>query len=117
MEKIVNYIKEGLLSLKTIKKDKMEYKSYLARVKKLPADYRKVFKEVNKYVWSYSDPSGKETMQIVGGLLELFEIGAAEGKPVKDITGPNVGEFADGLVQEIDHSWATKPRQKLNSKF
>jgi DNA-binding ferritin-like protein (Dps family) len=117
-KKTINeYIKEGLISLKNIKKDKAEYKAYLARVDVLPKDYKKVYEAVSQYIWSYSDTSGHSALNVVGGLLELFEEGVAEGRTVKEVTGDDIGEFAEGLAKEIDNSWISASKEKLTQKF
>ncbi|TDW13189.1 DNA-binding ferritin-like protein (Dps family) [Breznakia blatticola] len=114
---IKNYIKEGLVSLKNIKKDKEEYRKYKARIEALPKDYKDVYEHVEKYLWSHADTSGHNAQQVIGGLLEMFEDGVAQGLSVKQITGDDVGEFADSLAKEIDHSWVNKEKEKLTKRF
>ena len=94
--------------------DKKEYREYMARVKKLPRDYRKMFDGIKDYVWTASgtlDGSLKELY----GVIELFEQGAADGKKVLEITGKDVAAFCDELTRD-SRTWQGKMREKLNAK-
>ena len=50
---------------------------------------------------------------IFGGILDLLEEGAAEGKKVTDLTGKDVAAFCDDLVRD-EQTWKDKYRKKLN---
>lgn len=73
--------------------EKKEYRKMMNRVEALPEDYRFVYKKIQKYMWIFG---GSLDMN---GLLEVFEEGAAEGKPVLDITGEDVATFCDDLIR------------------
>lgn len=107
-------IKKGLESLKTIKKDKREYREYLERVKALPEDYRFVFEKITHYMWSlFGGGDGYDMIAIHADLLELFESGAAEKKPILEITGEDVAAFCDELLRNAK-TYTENQRQKLN---
>ena len=107
-------IEKGFESLKTLKKDKREYKEFLERVKALPADYGFVYKKISEYLWSYAGGGdGYDMLAIQAGLLELFETGAANGKQVLEVTGEDVAAFADELLRSA-RTYTEDRRAKLN---
>lgn len=118
MSKIINKsidtIKQGLISLKNIKKEKREYKKFLARIKALPEDYRFVFDKIQKYIWSLSGGGdGYDIISLQGNLLELFEASALDGKKVSDVTGKDVAEFCDELLRNA-RTYTGNMREKMN---
>ena len=65
-------------------------------------------------MWTSGGPSDwKEISRIFGGILDLFEEGAATGKKVTDLTGEDVAGFCDELVKDAK-TWRDKYRTKLN---
>lgn len=95
--------------------DKREWKAMEARAKVLPSEYRKAYEAMQKYMWTAGAAplEWKETSRIFGGILDLFEEGAAEGKKVTDLTGEDVAAFCDDLVKD-EKTWRDKYRTKLN---
>ncbi|UOQ92044.1 DUF1048 domain-containing protein [Halobacillus shinanisalinarum] len=94
--------------------DKREWKAMEARAKALPSEYRNAYNAIKKYMWTAGGPSDwKEISRIFGGILDLFEEGAAEGKKVTDLTGEDVAAFCDELVKDAN-TWNDKYRTKLN---
>lgn len=87
--------------------EKKEYRKMMARVKALPEDYRYAYEKMQKYMWAFG--SGFD----MGGLIELFEGGAAEGKRVLDITGEDVAAFCDELIRASGGEIVTQA-EKLN---
>ena len=84
------------------------------RVKALPKDYQVVFSEISKYLWQFaSNDAGVLNMQI--DILDMFEMGALDGKDVFDIMGKDVIGFCDGLLGEIpEHTWIGKMKSGIN---
>ncbi len=80
-------------------KEKREYKEQMARVQALPRGYQYVFKKIQERMWMFVTDAGYDMMQIHYDLIDLFETGAAEGKPVLDITGDDVAAFCDELLR------------------
>ena len=94
--------------------DKREWKRMEERAKKLPSEYSNAYNAIKKYMWTTGGPSDwKETSRIFGGILDLFEEGAAEDKKVTDLTGEDVAAFCDDLVKDTK-TWNDKYRKKLN---
>ncbi|WP_394234428.1 DUF1048 domain-containing protein [Niallia oryzisoli] len=94
--------------------DKREWKAMEARAKALPSEYSNAYNAIKKYLWTSGGPSDwKESVRIFGGILDLFEEGAADGKKVTDLTGKDVAAFCDELVKD-SKTWMDKYRAKLN---
>jgi DNA-binding ferritin-like protein (Dps family) len=94
--------------------EKREWKAIEARAKELPSEYLNAYKAIQKYMWTAGGPTDwKDVSRIFGGILDLFEEGAAEGKKVTDLTGEDVAAFCDELVRD-SITWKDKYRAKLN---
>ena len=85
--------------LKKIIDDKKQWRQMEARAKALPRDYRIVYEEMKKYLFKFSAGNGMETVALLNDLLGLFESGAADGRRVLDVTGPDVAAFCDELLK------------------
>lgn len=102
--------------LKFIKKmmgDKKEYREQMARVKALPEDYQFVFEKIHGYVWSLAGGDGSDILKTQHELIELFEVSAAEGEHVLDVTGEDVIGFCDEFFRDTK-KWTDNYRNKLN---
>lgn len=94
--------------------DKREWKELEARSQALPSEYHNAYNAIKKYIWTSDSPSDwKDISRIFGGIIDLFEEGAAEGKKVTDLTGEDVAAFCDELVKD-SITWRDKYRAKLN---
>ncbi|MFK4086649.1 DUF1048 domain-containing protein [Kribbella sp. NPDC020789] len=78
---------------------KKQWRAHVARVKALPADYQIVYKEIQRYVFKVG-PVDLADGNLLTGLVDFFEEGAAAGKGVLEVTGPDVAAFVDGLLQD-----------------
>ncbi|MDQ0233337.1 DUF1048 domain-containing protein [Metabacillus malikii] len=98
--------------------DKREWKQMEARAKALPSEYNNAYKAIQKYLWNTgAGPTDwKDNSRIFGGILDLFEEGAAEGKEVTSLTGEDVATFCDELVKD-EKTWKDKYRKKLNDSI
>lgn len=85
--------------LKKILGDKKEWKAMEARAEALPADYRIVYGEIQKYMWKFTAGNGLDIIAILQDLLGLFEAGAADGRTVLQVTGEDVAAFCDELLR------------------
>lgn len=102
--------------LELIKKmigDKKEYREQMARVEALPEDYRFVFEKIQGYLWSFAGGDGSDMLKLQYELIELFEISAADGKQVLDVTGEDVAGFCDELLHDTK-KWTDHYRKRLN---
>lgn len=99
------------------REEKKEYKAFLKRVELLPPDYKFVFKEIQEYMWTFSDFTGEKMLEATSDLLDMFEEGVANGVDVFTLTGEDVGEFADGIVREVANTWIEDRKRKINKKI
>lgn len=106
MDNIINTIIGGL-------KEKKRYRMAEKRAKALPTEYADAYKEIKHYIWG---TSGILTIDPLVSLTDILEEAAADGKPVLDITGPDVAAFADELVRG-EKSWKDQQRKKLNGNI
>ncbi len=72
----------------------------MARVKALPQDYQIVYKEIQKYLFKVGPVELSEGTDLLSGIIDLFEEGAALGKGVLQVTGSDVAAFCDDLIKE-----------------
>ena len=70
----------------------------------------KYFKKLKIYM-AFSDHSGANMFNALTDLLDLFEEGAANGTPIKNITGEKVGDFAETIVNEVAGKWTDKQKE------
>lgn len=100
--------------------EKKEYRQMMKRVNTLPQDYRIAFKKVQSYMYNIGAINGDSAVfvnfNVFMGLLELFETSVAEGKNVIDITGSDVGRFADEFMAAYSTDTKTV-RDKLNQEI
>ena len=92
---------------------KREYKQQMARVEALPEDYQYVFKKIQSHMWMFAAGAGYDMMKIHYDLVELFEAGASEGKPVLEITGEDVAAFCEELLRNA-RTYTEDWREALN---
>lgn len=90
---------DDYFNLSKMLQSKREYKKQMERVRALPADYRYVFEKVQGHMWQFAAGAGYDMMEVQIGLIDLFEEGAAEGKPVLEVTGEDVGGFVEELLK------------------
>lgn len=99
--------------------EKRAYRKMMKRVDALPRDYRFAFRKIQHYMFTVGAPGGDMTiftdLTMFTDLVDLLEAGAAEGRPVLDITGSDVGRFSDEfmLASAAD---AEKLRKKRNKE-
>ena len=87
------------------RKWKKKWRAHKARVKALPQDYQIVYKEIQNYLFKVghselTDGTNFFSTDLLAGILDLFEEGAARGKGVLEVTGRDVAVFCDDLIQD-----------------
>ncbi|WP_346769940.1 DUF1048 domain-containing protein [Cytobacillus firmus] len=94
--------------------EKKAWREMENRAKSLPEDYGIAYKAMQKYLWNTgSVMDWQETKFVFNHIIDLLEEAAADGKPVKEVTGNDVAAFCDDLASDAK-SWVDKQRQKLN---
>jgi DNA-binding ferritin-like protein (Dps family) len=95
-----------------------EFKTFESRIKKLPADYQAAWREINAYIWSYSDFTGRNLMPILDSALGLFEETAANGQSVQEVLGDDIRDFCSALAgEEGAKTYRDKWRKQLNNNI
>ena len=107
MRKLISYFKY-------VRQEKLRYKQVEARAKALPEEYRFMYDKIQHYMWNHAGGDGMDMIRVLADLLELFEAGAAEGKRVLEVTGPDVAELCDELLGTTK-TWTKKWHEALNS--
>lgn len=95
---------------------KQEYREQVARAAALPEDYRFVYEKIVNYMWNFAGGTGMDMLQTQYDLIDLFELSAAEGKHVLEVTGRDAASFCDGLIQD-NTLWTDGVRRRLNRKI
>lgn len=96
-----------------VAEEKRRYRQTEARAKALPKEYGFVYHKIQHYMWSHAGGDGMGMIPILADLLELFEAGAADGKPVLEMTGSDVAAFCDELLSNTK-TWTAKWHEALN---
>ena len=90
------------MGIKDIIKGKKEWRAHVARVKLLPKDYQIVYKEIQKYLYKVGPAELTEGIDLLSGIVDFFEEGAALGKGVLEVTGSDVAAFCDELIKDSE---------------
>jgi DNA-binding ferritin-like protein (Dps family) len=88
------------MSIRDIIEGKKKWRAHMARVKALPQDYQIVYKEIQKYLFKVGPVELTEGTNLLSGIVDLFEEGAALGKGVLEVTGRDVAAFCDALIKD-----------------
>jgi DNA-binding ferritin-like protein (Dps family) len=88
------------MSIREIIEGKKEWRAHMARVKALPQEYRIVYKEIQKYLFKVGPVELTEGVDLLSGIVDFFEEGAAAGKGVLEVTGSDVAAFCDDLIKD-----------------
>ncbi len=87
------------------RKWQQKWRAHMARVKALPQDYQIVYKEIQNYLFKVGPvelTGGTDFLStdLLSGIIDLFEEGAALGKGVLEVTGSDVAAFCDDLIKD-----------------
>ncbi len=77
-----------------------KWRAHMARVKALPQDYQIVYKEIQNYLFKVGPVELTDGTDLLSGIVDLFEEGAALGKGVLEVTGNDVAAFCDDLIKD-----------------
>ena len=94
-------------------REKLEWRAYVRRRKALPPDYRTVLTHIEKFILAFA-ADGSIT-GVLYGMVELFEEGAAAGRPVAEVTGDDVAAFASNVLAASQAAtWTGRRAEALN---
>ncbi|MDP9869406.1 DUF1048 domain-containing protein [Streptosporangium brasiliense] len=78
--------------------EKKRYRHYKARIKQLPENYRIAVEAVERYLMHFGPADGAGAMAMYEDLADLFEQGAADRTPIRDIVGDDPIEFVEAFM-------------------
>lgn len=87
------------MNIKDIIKSKKEWRVHMARVKMMPNDYQIVYEEIQKYLYKVGPIELSKGIDLLIGIIDLFEEGVLAGKDVLEVTGNDVATFCDDLIK------------------
>ncbi|RKS08375.1 DNA-binding ferritin-like protein (Dps family) [Nocardiopsis sp. Huas11] len=87
------------MGIQDIIEGKKQWRAHVARVKALPPDYQVVYKEMQKYLFMVGPVEPAEG-NLLSEIVDFFEEGAAQGKGVLELIGPDVAAFCDDLIKD-----------------
>jgi DNA-binding ferritin-like protein (Dps family) len=87
------------MGIQDIIEGKKRWRAHVARVKALPPDYRIVYQEIQRYLFKVG-PVDLAEGNLLSGIVDFFEEGAAAGKGVLELIGSDVAAFADDLIKD-----------------
>jgi DNA-binding ferritin-like protein (Dps family) len=102
------------MGIQDIIEGKRQWRAHVARVKALPPDYRIVYQEIQKYLFKVG-PVDLAESNLLAGIVDFFEEGAASGKGVTQLIGTDVAAFADGLIKDSP-TYADRYQASLSSR-
>jgi len=79
--------------------EKQQWRALQKRAQQLPNDYAIVYHEIQKYYLKVAPVQITSNFDSLSALLDLFEAGSSQSKPVLDVTGKDVAAFADALIE------------------
>ena len=85
------------MSIRNVIERKRRWRAHVRRVSTLPPDYRIVYAEMQKYLFKVG-PVSLVDGDLLTDVVDFFESGAASGKGVMELIGPDVASFCDDLV-------------------
>ena len=92
---------------------KRAWREHVRRTKALPDDYRWVMEQIERFMWNFA--GNAQMVPVLDGVLDLMEEGAAAGREVLAVTGPDVAGFALGVLAEVQAAtWTGKKAAQLN---
>jgi len=94
---------------------KRHYRQYKARIERLPASYRTAVAGLERYTnYLGGLGDGDSILSMLDDLADLFEQGAADGTPVREIVGEDPVEFAEAFLRNYPAGrWITRERDRL----
>jgi DNA-binding ferritin-like protein (Dps family) len=94
--------------------EKGQWREYKARKQRLPENYREALDAAQRYSYYSGLSDGETVMRMLGDLLDLFEQGAANGTPIRDLIGDDPVAFMDEFLENYKKGdWKAPARDRL----
>jgi DNA-binding ferritin-like protein (Dps family) len=95
---------------------KRRYRQYKARVERLPASYHTAIDALQRYSYYFGHGTAEGGLSMLEDLIDLFEQGAANGTPVREVVGEDPVEFAEAFLRNYpEGQWIVRERERLTS--
>jgi DNA-binding ferritin-like protein (Dps family) len=92
--------------------EKGQWREYKARARQLPASYRTALDALERYLRYFG--TGGDGTAMYADLIDLFEQGAANGTPIREIVGEDPVEFIEAFVRNYPKGqWIIRERERL----
>ena len=96
--------------------EKRRWRQYKARTRQLPPSYRTAIDAVERYLMDFGRGDGTGWAEMFDDLADLFEQGAANGTPIRELVGEDPVEFVEAFVQNYpEGQWRLRERDRLTS--
>jgi DNA-binding ferritin-like protein (Dps family) len=96
--------------------DKRRWRQYKARTAQLPENYRTAVDAIERYLMCFGPGDADTAATMFEDLAELFEQGAANGTPIRQIVGEEPVEFVETFLRNYPTGqWIVKERDRLTS--
>ncbi|MGH1548747.1 DUF1048 domain-containing protein [Leifsonia poae] len=95
---------------------KKQYRQTVARIDALPEPYRSAAKAFHRYfLYQGGLVDGDVLVTMFGDFADLWERAAADGTPIREITGDDPAEFAETFAEAYTGKrWMDKERDRLD---
>jgi DNA-binding ferritin-like protein (Dps family) len=98
----------------TVIGEKGQWRQYKARAKQLPPSYRTAIDALERYLMYFG--TGGDGTALYADLVDLFEQGAANKTPVRQIVGEDPVEFIETFVRNYPKGqWIIRERERLTN--
>jgi DNA-binding ferritin-like protein (Dps family) len=95
-----------------------QWKACEVRARKLPAEYRSAWMQINAELWQRSDFTGRNIMPLLEGVLELLEEAAADKRSVQNVLGGDIKAFCASLAEEQGaKTYRDRWRDRMNASI
>jgi DNA-binding ferritin-like protein (Dps family) len=95
---------------------KRRYRQYKARTKRLPENYHTAIDALERYSRYFGHGTADGGLSMLEDLADLFEQGAANGTPIREIVGNDPVEFAEAFLRNYPQGqWIIRERDRLTS--
>lgn len=97
--------------------DKQRWRTYKARVRHLPENYRTAVDAIERYLMYFARAGDADSINsLFEDLADLFEQAVADQTPVRAVVGEDPVQFVETFLQNYSTGgWVTRERQRLVS--
>lgn len=92
--------------------DKRRWRTYKARVRQLPENYRTAVDAIEEYLMYFVPTDGDSAASMFEDLVDLFEQAAADGTSIRAIVGENPVEFVETFAQNYTEGGYVPARRR-----